>query len=204
MNEVILLLLLLSHVLADFVIQSAAILNDRFADNSARRLSGNVKHACIHLAVVLVFLGIYFPTVWVVPVALLITALHFIIDLIKSGKIVHNKHLKYNLYAFLLDQSIHVALIVFVAYLSGIILYFSEPSSALPGEDFILAVLLIVTGLWGVGIFIPIFFNHIKISALNKPDIEYSTYPEGTKSSGAPKGGFIIGILERVIIITAL
>jgi hypothetical protein len=202
MNQVMLFLLLISHVIADFIVQSPDTVNERFSGEPGKRILGNAKHAGVHLLTGLILLVIYFPSLMVVPVSLLNFVLHFAIDLIKSRLAVRHPFSKYSVFAFLTDQAGHLVFILLIVHFTG--RYFAQPNPAVPNGDILLATLLVLTGLWGAGIFIQILLDNMRYKPYRKLAKEKFQVYEEPKKDGVPLGGFTIGILERLITITAV
>ncbi|MCI5077804.1 DUF3307 domain-containing protein [Oricola sp.] len=169
-------ILLLAHLLADFVFQP-----ERFA-----KRKGEVGVLTVHIAIVTVtaFLALgYFAPMILVPIAVT----HFVIDLTKS------RLGTFNLRWFLGDQGAHIAVVAAVsilapADLSKSLIYVhlnaaelaSTLSAMMLGSGFILAVL---AGTYGVELFV-------------KPHADTL----GDALNGLPKGGRVIGQLERFLV----
>lgn len=219
MNLGVLLLLLLAHFVVDFPLQSQKIINLRNNDNWKMSLAGNSLHACVYFVVSLASV-IFYLSYNIFFIVVITSLLHGIIDFIKSLAILKKPFRKYSVIVFLCDQAIHLAIITFVFFLidknppvssliknqiDEIVAIFSQSVYGVTfNQKLILVFILLLIGLWGVGVFIRIYFNGIKLKeyagAINQK-IELVMY---NKKDGADDGGYIIGILERFFIIISI
>lgn len=97
----LLLRLLIAHLLTDFVLQPKAWVDDR--KKHKIKSTSLIWHVLLTALFAYVFSGLY--SNWWLPLVILIS--HYIIDLIKS-------YLPDNLYTFIIDQAMHVLVIVVV------------------------------------------------------------------------------------------
>jgi hypothetical protein len=95
----LLLRLLIAHLLTDFVFQPKSWVDDRKA-KKIKSIS-LMWHVCLTTLFAYAFSGLY--SCWWIPLTIFIT--HYIIDIIKS-------YLPDNIYTFLIDQIMHVLVIV--------------------------------------------------------------------------------------------
>ena len=211
--------MLFAHFIADFPLQLKFILNLRDDNDFKKSLIGNAFHAGVHFILSTVLI-LYFWSWKMVLVVIIISLSHMLIDLIKSRIIIHNPLRRYSICIFLLDQILHLFVICLALYainktspvssffktLYGEIQIFisNSLSGVTYSQKFLLALMLVVIGLWGIGVFIRIVFA--KMSLLSKksaaePEIEAGI---SDKKEGAIDGGFIIGILERFFIIISI
>jgi hypothetical protein len=97
--------LFLAHLIGDYPLQS-----DWLVENK-RSLWGLSLHVAIHLAVTLLILGVASAEAW--PKVLLLIAVHFILDLVKSSSV--GRWPKHDGLQYALDQVLHIASIFLVA-----------------------------------------------------------------------------------------
>lgn len=221
MNPGALFCLLLAHFIADFPLQSNYILKLREDGDLKKSLQGACLHAGVHF-VTSILSVIYFWSWKMVLVVAVISLAHIVIDFLKSRLINKYPSKRYNISIFLLDQILH--LLVICSALYGInrasavsplfrtehgetrIFISGSLAGATYNQKLVLALMLVVIGLWGTGVFIRIVLA--KMSLLSRkgkdgtdPEPESDTPPKG---EGAIDGGFIIGILERFFIIISI
>lgn len=225
MNYGVLLCILLSHAAADFILQSDSIANMRNNYNMKIFLRGNFFHFLIVLITMyictLYYLYNYF-SFYLIRCIFYIAILHFFIDLNKSFLISTRPVLKYNIFCFIFDQIVHIIVIYIFSILISInlsgykfsinlfksILFSNikvKDINLTYNEKLVFSAFLFIVAVWGVGIFINLFSKELK----NKKFI--STISKGDKiednflcNTGALKGGYLIGILERIFIIIAI
>lgn len=102
--NIVLALMLLSHVIADFVLQT-----DRIADGKRRNYKIMGSHACCYLLTNLVLLAPYLSlanNLWYLVIALALA--HWFIDV---KKVEYDQRHKHGLGSFCLDQLAHISLI---------------------------------------------------------------------------------------------
>lgn len=193
-----LFIVILSHIIFDFVFQNEFILTLRFPKpktyissiNNKRKpstllrksLLGNFLHSIIHL------IGIYMISVFIhiitgqaiyIPLSqvLIISISHFIIDELKSSLYLNNPNIVKNIWIFGLDQLFHLIVILLIFSLYNNInvidilrekLYIYPTSFSLI-EKILLVFINIFTATFGVGIFIKILLSHLS-SNNNKMD----------------------------------
>lgn len=179
---------------------------------------GNGIHAGIHLLTGL-FLILWLEAYDIIAIVILISLFHFIIDFLKSYAILCHPHLKFNIFLFLVDQASHLMFIFLSVFI------YSKPANLTSAEglckdaqsfitgSFNMAVhhhkliasfILIIAGLWGVGIFIRIFLGNLHLrSCKNTPD-SIINLGAVNANEGAERGGFLIGFLERLFIIISI
>lgn len=247
-------IVILSHILFDFVFQNEFILKMRFpkskpyigsalkAKNSLsikdklyknlyslsvikRCILGNVIHSTIHLIgiyIVSAIMGLINGQAVYIPLyqVLLISISHFIVDELKSLLYLKNIKLIQNIWVFWLDQLLHLILILLIISIGNhinLINILREKISIYPNgfslsEKILIVFINIFTATWGVGIFIKILIHHLS-SNNNKTDSKILNWSQNNKvinkdnleeDVGAPNGGFIIGLLERIFILVSI
>lgn len=172
---------LIAHLLSDFVFQTAGMVKNK------RWLSPQMF---LHVAVVFVATGLL-SNYWI-P-ALVIAVLHYGID---GSKILLQKRFpQHTLRFFLLDQLVHVVVILVVW--SQVFNLWTSLSRALllPIDNYKFSLLLLSYLL----ITSPIGFV-IKFATLNMA--QFQDHNEETKPVNMENGGKLIGIFERIIILT--
>lgn len=222
MNYGVLFCLILAHVAGDFLFQKESIIRLRYSKGILKQLKGNEMHALVYLIITLLC-SLYYFSLKSLLFILILTVSHFIIDLVKSIIVSKNSLRQYSIAIFLVDQFLHFSAIIAVsAYISN---HYTSPSilnpviigikGLLPLQGVVLtysmkvflAVILILVDLWGVGVFIRLFFNYLKYKspeAKYKKNIESGIIIIPQQNGGTRDGGFLIGILERLFIITSI
>jgi Protein of unknown function (DUF3307). len=149
----------------------------------------------------------------------MLAVLHYCIDNCKSAYMVKKPEGVYELAPFFLDQLAHIVLIfvvnVVISYISPwkfylevvylkITEFIGKFNNGISYNDKVmLSVLLFVLGVWGVGIFIRLFFNSRKYRE-SAENILVKLDAGMSQKKGTEDGGYIIGILERIFIICAI
>jgi hypothetical protein len=201
MYSTLILSLLLAHLLADFPFQTTRLCEMKYADKPKVRESGLCQHAVIH-TITAFFATIHYVWSPVLSVYLFIYMfLHYLIDKHKTRFGIHHFG------AFLYDQLIHITVILFLALLlekhlvpapwlnpflqwSGLAAVSGMDGTELLNRILVVSVLL-VTGIWMTGVFIRLYIRRLKGSQM-------------IGDSGAQDGGYLIGLLERLLVITAV
>jgi hypothetical protein len=178
----LLIMLLLAHLLGDFILQPTALLKKK------KQVLWNALHSLIQGALAYLLLASW--NEWLVPV--LVTTSHFLIDL---GK----QRLKRNSLAiFLIDQLLHLTIIALVTWLllipKGVSIWwftFLPPVAVKVAACIAAIILLLPVGGIMIGLFVQPYQQQIKDHYQNekKKPIE-----------GLANGGKIIGWLERALI----
>ncbi len=213
----VLFCLVLAHFIADFPLQLKTIVKIRSSTLWGKSLWGNFLHACIHFFVSLIFL-MRFWSLYTFILVFILSLLHGLVDYFKSWIILKKPFLKFNAILFLLDQTIHILLIMAVLIcfngkvlvspsiensLAQLVSSFNRSASAVTFNDkIVLSFVLSVIGLWGVGVFIRLIFSGMNSKrglAAPEPELKLSN-----KNEGASDGGFTIGLLERIFIILSI
>lgn len=222
MNYGVLFCLILAHVAGDFLFQKESIIRLRYSKGILKQLKGNEMHTLVYLIITLLC-SLYYFSFKSLLFILILTASHFIIDFVKSIIVSKNPLRQYSIAIFLVDQFLHLSAIIAVsAYISN---HYVPPSilnpviisikGLLPLQGVVLtysmkvflAMILILVDLWGVGVFIRLFFNYLKYKspkAKYKKNIESGIIIIPQQNGGTRDGGFLIGILERLFIITSI
>ncbi|WP_315116347.1 DUF3307 domain-containing protein [uncultured Clostridium sp.] len=209
----IILLLILSHFLCDFILQNEKILKLRFSKDMSNNLKGNAVHSLMHFFVMFFIMGLfgysyYFKTIFYIAV------LHFAIDEVKTLAIKFKKSLENNIALFVLDQLLHMIVILIVVCdlsLNRALNSIYEVIKIYPDginlvDRYIIISIVFILCTWGAGIFI---MKYIKSTNLNGythlMDKGFIIVKKSSDvNSGARNGGFIIGILERIFILIGI
>lgn len=219
MNTGALLCLLCAHFVADFPLQFKFIFDLRNDQDKRRSFYGNTLHAGIHLILSAVSV-IYFWSWTMFFVVLAISLSHLIIDIIKSKAISKRPFRKYSVYVFLIDQIGHLLCICLLFY----VINYISPISALfkvqrdelqkfinsilasvtYAQKLVICLMLLIIGLWGIGVFIKIVLGRMSLILYERAINLNIELAKSSKSDGAANGGFIIGILERLFIIITI
>ena len=132
---------------------------------------------------------------------ILITVGHFLIDETKSLIILYKSKYRNNIWLFIMDQVSHFLIIALVILgLNNLIKvnkYNLDNADKLLISLIVFLVVTIVTG-----IFIKIFINDLMPEKGTSDAID--AISDSTASTGAKNGGFIIGILERILIFISM
>ena len=133
--------------------------------------------------------------------AILITVGHFFTDEIKSLIILYKSKYRNNIWLFIKDQISHVLIIALVILgLNNLIKVYQYNLDNTNKLLIALIVFLVVTIV--TGIFIKIFINDLMPEKSTSDAI--NAISDSTASNGAKNGGFIIGILERILIFISM
>jgi hypothetical protein len=201
-----LLLALIAHVAADFIFQTAAMVNRK----NQFKLSGYFRHGIAVLMTLLIFMQGYR---WgsLLLFGLLTTVIHLLLDLLKTWYLAHAKRGRYELGAFIADQILHVTTIVLTwqcfdwapePLVAGFYRWLFAPKlltvltrSSLEMETAIVQVLVVfltyLTVCWGGVAFVAKFLGCLSFST------------KKILSGEAPqKAGSYIGLIERGLILT--
>lgn len=213
----IFLLFLLNHIIFDFAFQGESIIRKRFPKEVILKdikdlkkkirvtIEGNTLHSLLHLiGMVGIIVGISiisgFSGIFLLK-AVVISVSHFIIDEGKSLIFLYKNKYRNNMWIFLGDQLVHVLVLILV--MLGMNNLGKITNYTLDNIDKILiTVIVFLTVTLVTGIFIKIFINDLMEERSSSDAINiiagYST------STGAKNGGFIIGILERILIFISM
>ncbi len=187
------ILLLTAHLLGDFVFQNSELVERKKVDSLAL-----IKHSAIYAAFMFIALIITQELKIAIVAGVIIGILHYAIDGQKNKIIKNEPGTKKDFIVFLIDQAIHIILLIIVA---EYILDLYPAPNTLIGQiidkysyPFVMEssviVLLYVLCSHPIGVIIKKVF--LMWNARSKQQLIEET-------SGA---GFVIGILERLIILT--
>jgi hypothetical protein len=196
MDRLFVLALLLAHLTADFPLQTAWLCKLKYSGTPQEKSLGLSIHTIIHFVTALL-VTMHFLWSPLLPVFLLLYALsHYVIDNVKT---------RFNaetLRSFFLDQFVHILVILNLTqyfqqnpapwldpFLSG--LRFQNITGSELLTRILIVLILLILGVWATGIFIRIYIKRLK-------DNSY------LKEAGVTDGGYLIGILERLFVITAI
>ena len=170
----LLILQFLAHLVSDFYLQTEKSCKSK-ADNAFKS-----RHLYIHALITFACAWLFSLTVGYWWAALLIAALHLIIDGLKSVC----KNLKG---AFFIDQLLHVAVIVAAVMLFNKVSTIALPTW-LPETKVLLWIVAFVFCLRPANFFIQNIFKEAKISI-----------PDSGKEQSLPNAGRVIGNVERML-----
>ncbi|MBS4032228.1 MAG: DUF3307 domain-containing protein [Clostridiales bacterium] len=187
--------LLLAHLLADFPFQTTKLCNMKFSNKPDEREWGLQLHILIHFLTGFFAIIHYVWTPFLLVFLVIISATHYLTDKMKT------RFEKDSLVSFFFDQLLHVAVIMLLVITLKQKLIpapwlnpFIHQLESLAGTGAFIQILvvfnLLVVGIWGTGIFIRIYIKKLRGSQI--------------VDAGAPDGGYIIGLLERLLVITAV
>ena len=179
----LLLVLLCGHLLGDFILQG-----DELSDRKARHTGWLIVHVLMVSAATWLLLGNI--DAW--RVAGIIFAIHLILDFAK----IRLENRKPGFHIFALDQALHIAAITILwLYLrnSGQAAVMANQWTELWGLHYTKGLLLL-SGLaacvWGAGV------------ALKHQMASFAAELSETAKQGLPKGGKVVGMLERLLVFT--
>lgn len=187
--------LLLAHLLADFPFQTTKLCDMKFSNKPEERELGLRLHILIHYSTTYFAIIHYVWMPFLLGFLIIIPATHYLIDKMKT------RFEKDSLVSFFFDQLLHVTVIMFLVITLNQKLApapwlnpFIHQLESLAGTGAFIEILivfnLLIVGIWGTGIFIRIYIKKLKGSE--------------AVDAGAPDGGYIIGLLERLLVITAV
>ena len=188
--------LLLAHVLGDFVFQHRRVIEGK----SAGKLTAYLEHVAVHGLLSVLALALFTDRIsdwaaWVLLAAILVS--HPLIDWCKTRLKTRSKH---GLGLFLIDQTLHVLIIVIGAtWVSGLSIS-ALITEALPlNQDIALVLLGYTLALFGVG-----WLNGLLLKPLADRYAEETKRDSEAGREGLSQAGMIIGWLERALILTAV
>ncbi len=196
-------------------------------------LKGNLIHSGIHglnfllLYLLNNYLSFWFPNfkyyngitlpIPFVPMILTILLLvisHFVIDELKSIYLSYHSTQSQKLSIFFFDQILH-----FLSLFCITTLYFclpninslsdaeiyKDPNFFLQGDELLVAGVIILICTAFAGIFIDFFFHYLDRRNVKKENSNAADlFPDSETSSEINRGGFMIGIIERLLILAAI
>lgn len=170
-----------AHLLADFFLQNKWMCDNKKKINKAKGWLVHILHGIIHALTAYLLVADW--TCWFVPTVLFVS--HFIIDVCKS---VVSKD---GICAFIIDQIVHVAVLIGVCRMGADSVVLSE---LLCNKFWVLAVSYLLI-LKPSSIFVNKFCVQLKNFKTNYSEIE-------NMNLSLPQGGMYIGCLERIMIVT--
>ncbi len=212
----VLLFLVLSHLIGDFILQFKYILNKRFNKNKKTVLLGNLIHALMHLILILMFFSFYllldrsFEISKYLKISALLVLFHLCIDTIKSFLILRYPFFDNNIFIFMLDQVVHIVAIILALFEFSFIEILEDMSTFIEGypdninifDRYLIAMIIFLLATFVTGIFIKKFINYISFKSvstfINRGNIIVKS---NNSHIGINNGGYIIGILERIIVL---
>lgn len=218
----IFLLLFFSHLLCDFIFQKKSILNMRFSKDLKKGLVGNALHSCMHFFLMLFLLSLYYSLDKPLKLNILVcfkisfyTAfMHFIIDEVKSLAIKFKASLENDIALFIIDQVLHVIVIVIVASSLSINVFLKEvfiiintyPNDINIIDRWLVLSIIFLLCTWVSGVFIRKYISNVNLKAYSKLIDNGFIVSNKIRETdiGARDGGFIIGILERTFILLVM
>lgn len=231
MKAGILFPLLIAHLLSDFVLQGRATLAARRSMERSSRLRGNLLHGLVYLLCsVAMLLGELTPLALLVLTGL--TCIHFLIDLVKSHhEAMHGKKREdreeplswsgdrclhsHGLLLFLADQCSHLVFILIAAWLlsirpGGLLLthrlyglvrdVWAGLGAMVLEQRLLAAAASLLTGVWGVGIALRVYYSDRETARGSRTGGKQETMMD----EALIDGGFVIGVLERLVVICVI
>lgn len=222
MNLSILLLLIISHLICDFIFQGQYILNMRFSKNFKDNLIGNAIHGLTHFCTMFLILIIYSSLykssklnyIYYFQILFCIAFLHSIIDEIKTFMIKLKPSFENSIFIFITDQLIHISIIVIfisdlnIKNISNLLISIisNYPYNIGMLDRWLIVGTIFLSCTWGTGIFIRKYIQAINLKVYRKLIDKKLVIVKSVKETdiGSPNGGFTIGILERIFIILVM
>jgi len=199
----LLLLIIIAHLLADFLFQSGEVALEK----ERRNLLAYLKHYLVHLAC-LVLLTHFFYSPGLLIIWFLLPLLHVAVDYLKC-LVISRRNSWQELFAFLIDQSLHL-LLVFMAWqlvtsnTHPAVLYAYDVFVTSRGQD--LLELIFTSAELKEILFYVVIYGYVVLagSALIRKvlDLEAFKLPEQFADTDTRQAGRYIGIMERLIILT--
>lgn len=216
--------LILAHLIGDFILQFNGIVSRRFSKKGRESVLGNLQHAGIHLltaftAYILVSAMVSLP--WfsysILGIIIFISIMHFFIDYGKSLLILQKPFVQHSIFWFFVDQLAHLFIIVAACYgpvffaffydqslRQAVITIYDSFSLHTPVQKLFVLAGGVVIGLWGVGTFIKIFMDWMQYKSFKHIVNCKMEMVKWGRPNGVRDGGFLIGLLERTLIICAI
>lgn len=199
----VLALLFIAHLFGDFLFQPS-----KMVEGKKTKLFILLLHTAIYAVcfLVILMLCIQSDVIWYTLIVL--SASHFIIDFLrvkvfKVGKEEHKKEL----YLFLCDQALHIAIIVSLYYLfelsshmGSLLNFYIGKYTYEPVKEVVLIALIYAIALNPTAVLV----NKVLKSVVNGKSLRVKNEADDgeDKNKGIDKSGYLIGIFERVITIT--
>ncbi len=202
-----LVLLLALHFIADFIFQPKILIEMKTHEKFSNRLKGCAIHAFITLAISWISLY-YLRDIFVVYAILAIALLHFIVDLLKPLikkmflEITNDNEKRTDLLTFIIDQIIHIIIIYSIYSELDYRLYLDNSNEI--SIDIAVPLILIVLVSTPLGYLIS---KILKVILHKENDNSSEILADDNKLKEVTpnnKYGFLIGILEREIILLGL
>jgi len=185
--ESALLVLLLAHLVGDFLLQPSVLISKK------KKITWQLIHSLVHGALAYLLMGAW--NMWLPP--LIITFTHFLFDGIKNRVISKDKKGD-SLIVFVIDQALHFIVLVLMVQ------FFYIPNAVLPVclnlYPAVAAPVLLIL----VGVLLLVPFGGILIDYVTHPfqeQLHRKFHPNSLRPiEGLKEGGRIIGYLERLLI----
>ncbi len=185
--ESALLVLLLAHLVGDFLLQPSVLISKK------KKITWLLIHSLVHGALAYLLMGAW--NMWLPP--LIITFTHFLFDGIKNRVISKDKKGD-SLIVFVIDQALHFIVLVLMVQ------FFYIPNAVLPVclnlYPAVAAPVLLIL----VGVLLLVPFGGILIDYVTHPfqeQLHRKFHPNSLRPiEGLKEGGRIIGYLERLLI----
>jgi hypothetical protein len=215
-------LIVLAHFIADFPLQSKRMAKQRSSGGIKNMALWNLGHAILHFIITAALLyGIWS---WnIILFIFIISAFHFVIDFSKSVLILKKPFLRYSIWVFIADQFLHIAFIYglpMITYAYGIkpqcldnvplIIRWISYSGGFAANGFefagkiVLVFLLLIIGLWGIGVFINIVYGYLHLKPYKSSINMGIIIEDDEKDKLTPDISYWVGILERLLVICSI
>lgn len=216
MSFKIFLLFILNHIVFDFVFQGEKTIKKRFPKEASIKdtkafkrkiretIIGNIIHSFFQLLGMIIILCVVKSITYIdyklFIMAIVIALLHFLIDEGKSILVLYKNAYKNNIWVFLIDQFIHLFIISIITLNLKNNNIYKVKLDLIDKLLITFIVFLIVTIVTAV--FIKIFINDMMDEKKSVNKVEFNN--DYNSEKGAKNGGFIIGILERILIFISM
>lgn len=189
-------LLIVAHVIGDFYLQTAGSLKSKASRQVGIAAVAHVRHAASHaiLTALALYLAVGFEP-YLLGVAVFVGATHLVIDFCKS----YLPKCRGSLWCFGIDQLLHIAVLL------GVWAYAFVDFSAIAAQEFRALIDLNLVTLVAAYLLI-LQPAAIVIRFILKPwsTLKVSENNDGESAEDLDKAGSLIGILERIIILTLI
>lgn len=193
--------------------------------NLYKTVKGNLMHTCSHFIGLCIIVFIINsiksnPVIFPMSKIIIICIAHFFIDQFKSLIYLFRTSTQNNIWVFICDQLLHLIVISLVSFncdteylISQLkIKLFNYPKSFNFTEKVLITSIIFIVCTWAVGIFIKVFISYISSEAnkINITDDIGKNIVGGNgsiikiASTEAKNGGYLIGILERILILISI
>lgn len=192
--------LLISHILADFYLQTNKLVEQKEDEKTTKLFLCNIKHALVYLICEMIVLFPVFKSFYIIHI-LMLALIHFIIDSLKSVIIRYYKQKKpnndinrFDVCIFIIDQVLHMITII------GFAIYFDH-TVILEQLPFVKRIESIIDiSYYNVILVASVILLNGKSFNIFIKKVFYKYQPNDDESNSVKGAGGIIGFIERLLI----